>query len=231
MSQEVLNKTNQITEDYMDFIKKAYDYGSDALGAVGDYAADKIKDATGFRPNFRGDAYFAQAKGLEQFGGLKPAIAKAVIDKRADAAKRGADEAAVAGAGSGALLGASIASGGIPRLIAKIMTGGKGKGLFGKLGNLAGSLIGAGTRGVVGGGLGAGAGAVAGYKGGLPAGARAVGAAGAGTPLALALGPYAGLGAGAVGAALGGDAMTATQKAFDQLRKGGADGNIFGAKA
>ena len=217
MSQEVLHKTNQITEDYMDFIKKAYDYGSDALGAVGDYASDKIKDATGFRPNFRGDAYFAQAKGLEKFGGLKPAIAKAVIDKRADAAKRGADEAAVAGAGSGAVLGASIASGGIPRLIAKIMSGGKGKGLFGKLGNLAGSLIGAGTRSVVG--------------GGLPAGARAVGAAGLGTPLALALGPYAGLGAGAVGAALGGDAMTATQNAFDQLRRGGADGTIFGAKS
>ena len=228
MSQEVLHKTNQITEDYMDFIKKAYDYGSDALGAVGDYASDKIKDATGFRPNFRGDAYFAQAKGLEKFGGLKPAIAKAVIDKRADARNRGADEAAVAGAGSGAALGASIASGGIPRLIAKAL---QGKGLFGKLGNLAGGLIGAGTRGVVGGGLGAGAGAVAGYKGGLPAGARAVGAAGLGTPLALALGPYAGLGAGAVGAALGGDAMTATQKAFDQLRRGGADGTIFGAKS
>lgn len=230
MSQEVLHKTNQITEDYMDFIKKAYDYGSDALGAVGDYASDAISSAIpGFRPNFRGDAYFAQAKGLEKFGGLKPAIAKAVIDKRADARNRGADEAAVAGAGSGAVLGASIASGGIPRLIAKIMSGGKGKGLFGKLGNLAGSLIGAGTRGVVGGGLGAGAGAVAGYKGGLPAGARAVGAAGLGTPLALALGPYAGLGAGAVGAALGGDAMTATQKAFDQLRRGGADGTIFKA--
>ena len=228
MSQEVLYKTNQITEGYMDFIKKAYDYGSDALGAVGDYAADRIKDATGFRPNFRGDAYFAQAKGLEKLGGLKPAIAKAVIDKRADAAKRGADEAAVAGAGSGAALGASIASGGIPRLIAKAM---QGKGLFGKIGSLLGGVIGAGTRGAIGAGLGAGAGAVTGYRGGLPAGARAVGAAGVGTPLALALGPYAGLGGGAVGAGLAGDAMTATQRAFDQLRRGGADGTIFGAKA
>jgi len=226
MSQEVLYKTNQITEDYMDYIKKAYNLGTDALGAVGDYAADKINDVAGFRPNFGGDAYFAQAKGLEQFGGLKPSIAKAVIDKRIEAAKRGADEAAVAGAGSGAALGASIASGGIPRLIAKVM---QGKGLFGKLGNLVGGAIGAGTRGVVGGGLGAGAGAIAGYKGGLPAGARAVGAAGLGTPLALALGPYAGLASGAVGAALGGDAMAATQKAFDQLRKGGADGTIFKA--
>ena len=230
MSQEVLYKTNQITEDYMDFIKKAYDYGSDALGAVGDYASDKIGDFTGgaYKPDFRGGGYFAQTRGLEQFGGLKPAIAKAVTDKRIEAGERGADEAAVAGAGSGAALGASIASGGIPRLIAKVM---QGKGLFGKLGNLVGGAIGAGTRGVIGGGLGAGAGAIAGYKGGLPAGARAVGAAGLGTPLALALGPYAGLGAGAVGAALGGDAMTATQKAFDQLRRGGADGTIFGAKS
>ena len=222
MSQEILEKTNEISESITDYMKTAADYVG--RGAKSLYDNLPISDT-------QRNILFGDIEGLKKYGGGKTIAFGALRDLGTQAIQRGAGSGALGGAAGGAALGGSIASGGIPAIIAGIGRGAaKGRGGIGKIaGGLAGgikSLLGAGTRGAIGAGLGGAAGGVAGFKGGRQTGAKIASAAALGAPAGLVAGavPAGVLGLG--GAAVGSDVMKALEKSLAKMSAGGGQ-DIF----
>ena len=224
MSQEILEKTNEISEGITEYMKTAADYA----GGLGDAAGMAYK---GLRRSFDRDI-----EGFVTGPSSKPIQFGALLDLGTKAIKRGAGSGAFGGAAGGAALGGSIASGGLPAIVAGFGRGAakgaaKGRGGIGKIASaLTGgltSVLGAGTRGAIGAGLGGAVGGLAGFKGGRQTGAKLAGAGALGAPAALIGGPLAGAALGAGGAAVSSDIAKALETARARMAAGGGQGIIF----
>ena len=216
MSQEILEKTNEISESIVDYVK---DFGR------------QVKSTYRSLPQAQKDIFFPEVEGLKKTpGALSRILYTAGVDLGQQAIQRGAGIGAALGAGGGAALGAGIASGGVPRALYGGLLGfraAKKGGIPGKIGNaafmLGRTLVGSAARAGIGAGLGGVGGGIAGFRGGRETGAKIAGAAALGTPAALA-GPFA-AGAGALaGGALSSDIASAVERARKQLAAGGRSG-------
>jgi hypothetical protein len=216
MSQEILEKTNEISESIVDYVK---DFGR------------QVKSTYRSLPQAQKDIFFPEVEGLKKTpGALSRILYTAGVDLGQQAIQRGAGIGAALGAGGGAALGAGIASGGVPRALLGALGGfraAKKGGIPGKIGNaafmLGRTLVGSAARAGIGAGLGGVGGGIAGFRGGRETGAKIAGAAALGTPAALA-GPFA-AGVGALaGGALSSDIASAVERARKQLAAGGRSG-------
>ena len=238
MSQEVLVKTNEITEGILDYVKTAAEYADAPASRIANMAGlgsyyQQARDALGVAKRVSDKSYRIDKEGFLTGKSAKPIQFSALAGLGDEAIKRGAGTGLRLGAAGGSLLGAAIASGGIPRALSGAYGGfraGKG-GLPGKLGsaafNLAKTLVGSGVRGGIGAGLGAVGGGAAGFRGGRETGAKIAGAAAGGTIPATLFGPFAGGAGGLIGAAGASDIASALTKAQKTLRTGGPDSVFF----
>jgi len=210
MSQEIVEKTNEISEGIVDYMTSA-----------GELAKSTKR--------FLDRSYEMDKRGYLTGPSAKPIQYGALVDLGTQAQLRGAGMGFRGGAAGGAALGGSIASGGIPVAIDRAIRGFKGgKGAIGKIaGALIGGLVAPLARGAIGAGLGGAAGGIAGFKGGRETGAKIASAGLLGAPAALAAGPVAGGVLGLGGAAIGSDIMKALEKSQKKMAAGGGQGIIF----
>ena len=188
--------------------------------------------------------FFRDTEGLINTPGALQNIGfRGLLDLGDRAGRRGAGEGTVMGAVGGGLLGAGVASAGIPQMFTnptrsakksylKSRVGGKGvKGAIGRavgqgLASAAGSAIKTGAMGAAGGVAGSLGGGLAGFRGGKEAGAAILGAGAVGGPAGLALGPFAGAAAAFGGAGIGSDIAQSYMRSRRGLQAGGDPYNL-----